>query len=238
MDRTYEAKYHALEQRHWWFRGRREAVRALVEQICRPYWRSAVRVGVLMRELRVMGYTSVIGIDVSAEAIAECHRRGTSEARLMDAQKLDFPDAHFDLLTASDVLEHLADDEGALRDWHRVLKPGGALIIFVPAFRSLWSGHDAANQHFRRYRVAELENKAAAAGFVLERRSYWNSSLFLPIALARAMKRLMRNNHGRGVPDSDLFPPPPVLNWTLLHLLRTENATFRRGSISRSGSAP
>jgi ubiquinone/menaquinone biosynthesis C-methylase UbiE len=233
VNREYEAKYHLLEEGHWWFRARRDLVRSLVLQLCPDRSKQVLEIGcssgVLIRCLQQEGYASVVGIDISKEAIAECHRHGTSNAQVMDAQRLDFPDDQFDIITASDVLEHLADDVGALRDWHRVLKPGGAVVIFVPAFRLLWSEHDVANQHHRRYRLSELNQKVVAAGFAVERQSYWNTSLFLPIAAVRAVKRLFPKPGGAKAPDNDLFPPPAPVNWALLQTLSTENFAFVRG---------
>jgi ubiquinone/menaquinone biosynthesis C-methylase UbiE len=228
----YEAKYHQLEEGHWWFRARRDAVFALLLKI-RPHRSSRIleigcSSGVLLRRLAREGYESVVGIDISEEAIAVCHVRGTTNARTMDAQALDFAENSFDVITASDVLEHLRDDEKALHEWARVLSPGGHALIFVPAFRGLWSEHDVANQHFRRYRVAELAAKAEAAGFVIERRSYWNTMLLPPIALIRAMKRMARNK-SEGVVDSDLFPPPAPMNQLLYLMLTCENKLLLRG---------
>jgi SAM-dependent methyltransferase len=233
MDRDYEAKYHALEDRHWWFRARRNLVLWLVLQLSPARSSRILEIGcssgALMRQLKNEGYESVVGIDVSEEAIAECGRRGVANTRVMDAQQLDFPDASFDVITASDVLEHLADDALALRDWHRVLKPGGVMIVFVPAFPILWSEHDVANHHFRRYRRSELVRRATAAGFLVERRSYWNSTLFLPIAAVRGAKHSLPRREKKSVPDSDLFPPPAPVNAALFTLLSAENGLFRAG---------
>ncbi len=233
MDQDYEAKYHVLEDRHWWFRARRDLVMSLVNHYSPKRSSRILEIGcssgALMRRLAAQGYQSVMGIDVSEQAVAECERRGLGNARLMDAQKLDFPDLSFDTLTASDVLEHLEDDARALREWHRVLKPGGVVIIFVPAFAGLWSEHDVANHHFRRYELNDLVEKARAAGFVLERRAYWNIALFLPIAVVRRVRKFLPKRETPGTPDSDLFPPPALLNWLLYNVLRGENAVFRRG---------
>ncbi len=232
MQSDYEAKYHTLEEGHWWFRARRDAVFSLVLKLCPNRSTRILEIGcssgVLLRRLAKEGYSSVVGIDISEEAIGVCHRRGTMNARIMDAQTLDFPDGSFDLITASDVLEHLRDDEKALREWGRVLAPGGHALIFVPAFRSLWSEHDVANQHFRRYRVAELAEKAEAAGFSILRQSYWNTALFAPIATVRAVKRLGRKA-GDGRLDSDLFPPPAAVNRLLFLTLTCENKLISRG---------
>src|SRR5215213_2552439 len=99
MDRDYEAKYHLLEERHWWFRSRRELVLALVKQYCPDRSQRILEIGcssgVLIRWLERDGYGSVSGIDISEEAITESRRRGTANVEVMDARQLRFPDAHF-----------------------------------------------------------------------------------------------------------------------------------------------
>jgi SAM-dependent methyltransferase len=143
----------------------------------------------------------------------------------MDAQRLEFADQTFDVLVASDVLEHLADERVALEEWRRVLAPGGSLLVFVPAFSFLWSEHDVANRHYRRYRLEQLSEVIKDVGFRLERKSYWNALLFPAVALVRGMKRLTagRRLSIRNSPAGDLFIPPEFANRMLLAFLRLEN---------------
>lgn len=182
-----------------------------------------------MEQFHREGFTHVQGIDISQDGIDLCHTKNLS-AQVMDAQNLDFPDASFDFVTASDVLEHLADEPGALREWRRVLKPGGTLLVFVPAFMFLWTSHDVANKHYRRYLASELNQRMQAAGFTIVRSSYWNSFLFPPIALVRMVKHLVTGGKlpadgGQG----DFFVPPRIINQTLLALIRLENCLLRLG---------
>ena len=232
MKREYEELYHRLETRQWWFRTRREIVRDLVLETHPDRTGRILEIGcsggLLMEQLRADGYRQVTGIDLSADAVDLCRRKGIPDAHVMDAQQPAFADAQFEVITASDVLEHLADEAGALREWFRILKPGGVLIVFVPAFQLLWSEHDEANKHFRRYRRAELRDRLAAQGFRVERASYWNVALFPAVALVRLARRARPHNE-RAAQEGDLFEPPRLVNMTLTGLLRIENWVMRRG---------
>ena len=207
MKKEYEEKYHQLEETHWWFQGRRHLVRALVRRC-------------------VDGVASDAEIDISVDGIELCQQRGLTDTHVMDAQKLSFGDERFDVITASDVLEHLADARQAVREWRRVLKPGGVLIVFVPAFQFHWSEHDQINKHFKRYRGSELRQLLAENGFVLARSSYWNFLLFWPVAIVRLIRRLRPKREAFG---GDIRPAPALLNRALTWLLRFENSLLLRG---------
>jgi SAM-dependent methyltransferase len=232
MKKEYEAQYHLLEEKHWWFLGRREIVHSLVLQIKADRNCHLLEIGCsggpLLKQLQADGYGHVTGIDISPDAIELCRQRGLTDAQVMDAQKTSFGDGSFDVIIASDVLEHLADAPQALQEWHRLLRPGGMLIVFVPAFMFLWSRHDEVNNHFRRYHRSELKRLLAQYGFVVERSSYWNFSLFLPVALVRLVKRSFRGSPST-VAHGDLGKPSAVINWLLFTLLRFENRLIYAG---------
>ena len=152
---------------------------------------------------------------------------GLTNLHAMDAQAPDLPDDSYDLIIASDVLEHLEDEQAALKAWCRILRPNGVLLVFVPAFMLMWSPHDVVNQHYRRYRLPELEARLAAAGFEILRRSYWNFLIFPPAALVRLLQRLLPPI--RGMVHLELRLPPAPLNRALVGLLRIENWLIRQG---------
>ncbi len=231
MKKEYEAQYQSVEENHWWILGRRQLVRKLVLQsntnrTCRIL-EIGCSGGPLIQQLHTDGYACVTGIDISAEAIALSQQRGLKDAQVMDAQQLSFPDESFDVITASDVLEHIEHAPRALSEWHRALRPGGTLIVFVPAFMFLWTEHDDANRHFRRYRKTELNRLLAHSGFVVTRSSYWNFFLFFPIALIRLLKKLLPVSST--VEHGDMNEPPKFLNRFLFALLRWENRLFCLG---------
>ena len=230
MNKDFERVYHEVEAAHWWFVSRRKLVKELV---CRAAPDRAARIleigcsgGPLLQQLREAGYVNLTGIDISSEAIALCRQRKLGDVAVMDAQQPDLPPASFDVITASDVLEHLADAPRALAAWHRLLRPGGTVIIFVPAFQFLWSGHDEVNQHFRRYRTDELASLARTAGFEIQRQGYWNFFLFPPVAIVRCARRLLGTTKK---PDGDIKPVPTPLNALLIVLLRLENRLILAG---------
>ncbi len=218
MEKEYELKYHELENYYWWFVARRNIMLKLA---LRHKKRARVldigcASGQMIGILKSNGFADVTGIDISEEAIRACKNLGMRNVSAMDAKKLDFPDSSFDLLLASDVLEHIKDDAAALTDWHRTLSRGGKLIIFVPAFQSLWSKHDDINQHHRRYSKPELLRLLQRAGFSVERVSYWNFSLFFPIYLARILRKDSGSDH--------LTKINTTANKLLTSLLKFENS--------------
>jgi len=120
--------------------------------------------------------------------------------------EMPFPDASFGLVTSLDVIEHVDEDRSALTEMYRVLKPEGLLLVTVPAHMFLWSGHDVALHHKRRYTEAELREKILAAGFSIVRCTSFNTILFPLVAFARVARRLA----GIDRPQSDSSSIPPL----------------------------
>jgi SAM-dependent methyltransferase len=185
---TYAAEAR-IEATHWWFVGRR---RLFAREIARlGVGRDArtldigTSTGTNLRMLRDLGYRHVTGLDFSIDAIRHCQEKGLGPVRQGDICALPFPDASFDLVLATDVIEHVDDDRRALAEIARVLAPGGVVLITVPTFPSLWGAQDRIAQHKRRYRLRPLAAKIEAAGFALMSRYYFNYLLFVPIWAAR-----------------------------------------------------
>ena len=126
-----------------------------------------------------------MGIDLAPEAISFCRERGLNNVRQGDIRTLPFPDASFDAVICSSVLYHqwVSDIEGAVREMHRVLRPGGALLINVPAFPFLHSAHDEAVMTARRFRKREIRQLLQKQNFKIRRLTYWTTFLF-PLAIA------------------------------------------------------
>jgi ubiquinone/menaquinone biosynthesis C-methylase UbiE len=144
--------------------------------------------GALMKELAVYG--TVSGVDFSDTAIAFCRDRGLTSVQKSDVRQLSFAANTFDVVLALDVLEHVPNDAHAISEILRVLKPSGVLIVFVPAFMSLWGITDIISQHYRRYRLPELVALFKNHNTRLLRKSYFNTFLFLPIATIRFVTRI------------------------------------------------
>ncbi|WP_375434657.1 class I SAM-dependent methyltransferase [uncultured Hymenobacter sp.] len=230
MNIEYEVKYHQIEESYWWFQARRDMVFRLVQDAKlatdAPILEIGCSGGPLLQRLRSAGYTNLTGIDVSEAGIAVAERRGIPNVSCMDGANLTFPDASFDLVVASDVLEHIQNEAQALREWTRVLRPGGQLLVFVPAFQFLWGKHDVINQHFRRYTADQLATAMRGAGLKVSRSSYWNVSLFFPTAAVRLFKRFLPKDNKPA--SDDLFAAPPLVNTLLTGFIKAENRLLQR----------
>jgi SAM-dependent methyltransferase len=226
MNKDYEQKYHCLEDTYWWCKARRDMILQLLNK--EPRRARIIDLGcsggTLIKKLEENGFTNVEGIDISKVAIQACVRKNISQAKLMDANKLSFKDNTFDIIIASDILEHLQNDSEALRSWYRKLKPKGKLILFVPAFDWMWSSQDDVNNHFRRYSKKSLLVPLKESGFSIERLSYWNSILFIPITISRLIQKkfFVKNKL-----CDQFYKLPITLNYLLYCLLKIENCLSR-----------
>jgi len=218
-----------VEERHWWYRGRRAVLEAVLDGLAVPAGARILDAGCgsgrNMVELARRG--AVTGVEPAAQSLAIARARavGTVLPGSLD-EPLPFTDAMFDLVVALDVLEHVEDDEAALRELARVLVPGGRLLVTVPQYGWLWGEHDVLSHHHRRYTRSLLLGRAAAAGLRAERVTAFNALLLAPIAVARLAQRVRR----RAQPASDLgrTPQGPV-NAALERVLRAEAALIRHG---------
>jgi SAM-dependent methyltransferase len=184
-----------VEDSHWWFAGRRRILLGFLNDIVsrldvnRPQILDVgCGTGANLEMLGVFGEAH--GVDVSIDALKFCEERGLVNVHHGEAERLPFPDASFDLATALDVVEHLDDDVAGLREMHRVLKPGGYALLFVPAFMFLWGVQDDISHHRRRYTINELRTAVKKAGFEVERATYANLTFFAPILAGRAIMKV------------------------------------------------
>ena len=183
---TVEAE---VQQTHWWFAGRRRLLdRRLRELGPQQTWRIlevGAGTGANLQVLRALGVKQVVACDLSVDALQYSAQSAPVTLARADAARLPFRSGSFDLLLAADVIEHLDDDAAALREFVRVLKPGGYLVLTVPAFPSLWGPQDHVAHHRRRYMRAALLSLLGQAGLRVHTCFYFNYLLFLPIWAAR-----------------------------------------------------
>jgi SAM-dependent methyltransferase len=194
MEHTYPILFR-VEQSHWWHTGRRQIIAAFVEDICRRVTDRRPRIldvgcGTGANLLLLSKYGDAEGVDVSEDALAFCRERGLDKVRLGAGEELPYEDGTFDLVTALDVVEHMDDDLAGLTEMQRVLRPGGRVLLFVPAFMFLWGLQDDVSNHRRRYRMPQLRRVLERAGFEVERTTYANITFFLPILMVRKLMRL------------------------------------------------
>jgi SAM-dependent methyltransferase len=175
-------------------------------------------------------YGRVSGLDLSAEAVAVARERHP-DVRQGRVEAIPFDDGSFDLVTCLDVLEHTLDDRRTLAELRRVTRPGGHLLLTVPAYPSLWSVHDVANGHHRRYRPPALRAAARSGGWTLVRDTYFNGLLLGPAVAVRLAQRFTGLGRGR----SNLELTPRRLNGVLEVPLRVEAALLARGARLPAG---
>ena len=224
-------RMHAQELGHWWFRGRRRVLVDALRQAL-PSGNGLLRIldygcGTGGNTFAYARFGAVVGIEPDSGAVRLAHTRGQARYCRSNGTSLPFRPASFDAVLASDVLEHIEDHRQALSEIARVLKPGGAAIITVPAHQWLFARHDAALHHFRRYSKAGLGELLRAGGFRVRRLSYWNATLFPAICLHRLVQKAGRSRE----PRSDTGPSPWLINETLAGLLAAEATILRHAPL-------
>jgi SAM-dependent methyltransferase len=234
MDETLMKATLEVDEHHWWYRGRRRVIRAELDRLPLP---SGARVldagcgsGRTLQEL--VDYGDVSGIELNTEAAALARGRALGDVQVGRLEELPWEDETFDLITCLDVIEHVPDDTAALAELRRVCRSGGWLLVTVPAYQALWSHHDEANHHYRRYSRAALRAAAAAAGWQLERMSSFNSLLLAPAAAVRLAQRRLGTHNGY---TSDLDLGPAWLNDVLERPLALEASWLARGRTLPAG---
>jgi SAM-dependent methyltransferase len=221
----------ALDERHWWYRGRRRMLRALLESAGLP---GSIRIldagcgsGRTLDDL--VAYGPVQGMELNPAGLGAARDRG-HDVREGRVEEIPFEDASFDLVTCLDVIEHTDDDVAALTELRRVTAPGGHLVVSVPAHPWLWSRHDEVNGHRRRYTRKSLREAAEAAGWRVERQTGFNVVYLAPAAVVRLVRRAEPEAGA-----SELELTPAALDGALELPLRLEAALVRRGANLPTG---
>ena len=210
MDRVIYDRMAAHDSTHWWYRARRDI---LADYIARyaglPKDARILEIGCgtghNLPMLASFGDVDAIEIDAAARDIASA-RLGKPVGEAPLPELTGVPEGHYDLIAVLDVVEHIEDDVAALAGMARRLKPGGKILVTVPAHQWMWSAHDVVNHHHRRYSKATLAKAIADAGLAHNGLRYFNSLLFPAALAARAVGKLT------GKDDSDDSPPAKPLN--------------------------
>ena len=227
MDLAYVVTHVEEDRRHWWFRGRLAVLLAILRRVLPPGHARLLELGCgtgnVLAALAEFG--EAVGMETHPDLAAAARAAGLDvrTGRLPD--DLVVPPGWADAVLLLDVIEHLDADVAALETARRALRPGGLLVITVPAYRWLWSGHDVALGHRRRYTARGLARLVERAGFHVVHASYFNTLLFPAVALTRVWKRLT------GDASHDLHRPSPAVNRWLERVFALERHVVPRVAL-------
>ncbi|MFL5733613.1 MAG: class I SAM-dependent methyltransferase [Chloroflexia bacterium] len=227
------------EHDYWWHVGKRAIVYSLLERYLDPGTEGSrvaldLGCGTGLNLDHLARYAEPVGTDFSEEALRFCRERGHKRLCKADASELPFKDRQFDIITALDVVEHLDDDQVALTELRRTLKPGGLLIISVPAYPVLWSYWDDILGHRKRYTTTGMRRVMEDAELVVRKVSYSNSLILAPSAAMRMLKTArLKASEGNGGsdPETDFMPVPGWVNSALIRYYTWEAHTLARGRL-------
>ena len=236
-----------IEDRHFWFKARRQVVGSLLAQVTigLPPGYRVLEVGcgtgnVLRVIERACRGGVAVGVDLFAEPLRYARRRSSCLLVQADVHALPFR-TEFSVIGLFDVLEHLPDDEQVLSDLGSLLLPGGALLLTVPARKSLWSHFDEAARHCRRYELAELRRKLERTGYQVEYLTHYMAMVFPLIWGWRrlAAMRGLRSNSAERARELTVreLRISPALNEVLHLLLALESRLLARRKILPIGSS-
>lgn len=220
MERIVYQQMAELDQRHWWYRARRQIIADLIErQGDLPSGAKILEIGCgtghNLSMLAGFGHVEGLELDEEARAISE-KRLGRKVMSSPLPELADVPDRHYDLIGAFDVIEHIEDDKAALASIATKLKPGAKFLMTVPAHQWMWTAHDVANHHKRRYSKRRLRQLVEGSPLKLERLGYFNSFLF-PLAVAERTASKLRRKE-----NADVKLPPAPLNAMLEKVFAAE----------------
>lgn len=233
----YFEQLHAIEEKHWWSRGMRDIAQRMLE---RQYgMRTGLDIldagcgtGISLSWLKQYSQPKeVVGIDVSQHALDFSKKRGHNNLYKGSVMDLHFKDASFDLIVCNDVIQHLSDDVQALKEFLRVLRPGGCLMVRTNSKQGISNNKPNASEDYRMYTVAELQEKTREAGFRMLQITHVNMLMSIVPIVKRYFRERKENRYDdRGLPIRLL---PPHLSWAneLLHgLIRIEAKYLSRPS--------
>lgn len=227
MERATFDRMAALDGEHWWFVGRRKIVAAAIESL-KPALPAGARIlevgcgtGSNLLMLKRYGEVDAIEPDDEARALA-ASRGGIAVQGGLLPDGVEIADGRYDLIVLLDVLEHVEQEREALAVLRAKLAPGGRILLTVPSAPWMWSGHDVAHHHKRRYTVATLCAALTGTGFRLVHMSHFNTLLFPLIAAIRLVRP-----HGEG----DDAMPPALANRILSRLFGAERHLATRMSL-------
>lgn len=220
MDRIVFDRMAEFDNSHWWYQGRRRILETVIsDHLKLPPQAQILEVGCgtghNLSMLSQHGRVDALEIDDTARDIAS-QRLGRPVGNSPLPELPGVERDHYEMIGLFDVLEHIEDDVGALKEIGQCLSHGGKLLLTVPAFPWMWTAHDEIHHHHRRYSKATLQKAIEQAGLKVEMLSWFNSILFPIAAISRIWNKISRKA------DSDDGQPGPLVNAVLRNLFAIE----------------
>jgi len=222
MNNEEYEKLYKFEHFYWWHVGRRDILNSFLKRFLKNRENQILEIGCgTGGNLEILSkWGKVTGLDISERALGLCRKRGFNNLLLGKGEQMNFPDKSFDLVVALDVLEHIKDDKRVLEESWRVLKEGGYSLATVPAYQFLWSEHDEALEHYRRYSLLDFSNKLRQAGFNIVKMSYLVSFVFPAVLGYRILRKILFPKSKKNI--AYVFLPKPI-NFFFTILLKLES---------------
>ena len=198
MKEKFYEEYHDISEWHWWYKGRRRIIFSILEK----YFNHKILFNILdvgcgpgemLNDLSKFG--KIFSVDCDLKAIKICIQKGCLNTCISEAENLPYRESFFSLVLMLDVLEHLDSDENGLKEAVRVCKPGGIILLTVPAFQFLWGNQDIVSNHRRRYSIKDLNALVNSKELNVIKVSYFNFFLFPIISALRVLRNLMLNDY-------------------------------------------
>jgi SAM-dependent methyltransferase len=206
------------EDKHWWFKARREIIVSQLQSLDLNF-EKALDIGCFsgrfLKEIAPM-CKERYGVESSEEGNKYWGMRDFTIVRGALPKDIPFPDKTFDIVSALDVLEHVADDRASFQTIYNLLKPHGVLLCTVPAYAFLWSDLDVMTHHYRRYSAQGLRKMLCDTGFSIYKLTYFNTFLFPLIVLVRWLRKFYTRS------GTDMDKPKNIVNLLLYHIFAAE----------------
>jgi len=224
MDEILAKEWYDLENSHWW-----HIVRySIFLNFIKKYLGNAGAYTILdsgcgagkMIDL-LNGFGKVYGLEMSEGAIRFCKQRNINTLVQGNAGNLPFMPNSFDLIATFDGIEHLEDDHAGIRDYYEICKPGGIIVLSVPAYQFLWGEHDVVFKHYRRYTKKQLHKVVEKNGFKIERITYFNMLLLLPAIIFRCGKKIL-SSAKKGITHDFAFTNFPIFRPFFYNIFKIE----------------
>ena len=231
MDQKFYQEYYKLEREGWWFKARLSILENYCQAIITNPDMKILNVGAATGATSEMlsKYGKVTSLEYDEFCCKFLKEKTGIEAINASLTELPFENNSYDIICALDVIEHIENDNKAVEEIYRVLKPKGKYFITVPAFQSLWSNHDVVNHHFRRYKKKQLNKLIENTNLKIDHSTYFNFWLFIPISITRFILNNIprKKDSNLSGSDNEILQSSNIINRILYRIFHSEKFLLR-----------